>query len=67
MASPFYWDMSPEARAFSDRFAATKGMPPTMIQASVADDHEQLPAGLAWRRAETSGAERLFGPTGTVR
>jgi len=33
MASPFYWDMSPEARAFSDRFAATKGMPPTMIQA----------------------------------
>jgi branched-chain amino acid transport system substrate-binding protein len=33
MASPFYWDMSPEARAFSDRFAAAKGMPPTMIQA----------------------------------
>jgi branched-chain amino acid transport system substrate-binding protein len=33
MASPFYWDMNPEARAFSDRFAATKGMPPTMIQA----------------------------------
>jgi branched-chain amino acid transport system substrate-binding protein len=31
MASSFYWDMSPEARAFSDRFA--KGMPPTMIQA----------------------------------
>ena len=33
MASSFYWDMSPEARAFSDRFAAAKGMPPTMIQA----------------------------------
>ena len=33
MASSFYWDMSPEARAFTDRFAATKGMPPTMIQA----------------------------------
>jgi branched-chain amino acid transport system substrate-binding protein len=33
MASPFYWDMSPQARAFSDRFAAAKGMPPTMIQA----------------------------------
>ena len=33
MASPFYWDMNPEARAFSDRFAAAKGMPPTMIQA----------------------------------
>jgi branched-chain amino acid transport system substrate-binding protein len=33
MASPFYWDMSREARAFSDRFAAAKGMPPTMIQA----------------------------------
>jgi branched-chain amino acid transport system substrate-binding protein len=33
MASPFYWDMNPDARAFSDRFAAAKGMPPTMIQA----------------------------------
>lgn len=33
MAASFYWDMSPEARAFSDRFAAAKGMPPTMIQA----------------------------------
>ncbi|HET8531535.1 MAG TPA: ABC transporter substrate-binding protein [Methylomirabilota bacterium] len=33
MAASFYWDMSPEARAFTDRFAAAKGMPPTMIQA----------------------------------
>jgi branched-chain amino acid transport system substrate-binding protein len=33
MASSFYWDMNPEARAFTDRFAAAKGMPPTMIQA----------------------------------
>ncbi len=33
MASSFYWDMSLEARAFTDRFAAAKGMPPTMIQA----------------------------------
>ena len=33
MANSFYWDMSPEARAFTDRFAAAKGMPPTMIQA----------------------------------
>jgi branched-chain amino acid transport system substrate-binding protein len=33
MASPFYWDMNPEARAFSDRFHQAKGMPPTMIQA----------------------------------
>ena len=33
MASPFYWEMNPEAKAFSDRFAAAKGMPPTMIQA----------------------------------
>src|SRR6266481_5313891 len=33
MASSFYWDMSPEARVFTDRFAAAKGMPPTMIQA----------------------------------
>jgi branched-chain amino acid transport system substrate-binding protein len=33
MASPFYWEMNPEARTFSDRFAKEKGMPPTMIQA----------------------------------
>jgi branched-chain amino acid transport system substrate-binding protein len=33
MASPFYWDMNAEARAFSDRFAKERGMPPTMIQA----------------------------------
>jgi branched-chain amino acid transport system substrate-binding protein len=33
MASSFYWDMSPEARTFSDRFATAKGAPPTMIQA----------------------------------
>jgi branched-chain amino acid transport system substrate-binding protein len=33
MASSFYWDMSPEARAFTNRFTAAKGMPPTMIQA----------------------------------
>jgi branched-chain amino acid transport system substrate-binding protein len=33
MASPFYWDMNPDARAFSDRFQKERGMPPTMIQA----------------------------------
>ena len=33
MASSFYWDMNPDARAFTDRFTAAKGMPPTMIQA----------------------------------
>ena len=33
MASPFYWDMNAEARAFSDRFQQAKGAPPTMIQA----------------------------------
>jgi branched-chain amino acid transport system substrate-binding protein len=33
MAASFYWDMTPEARVFSDRFTAAKGMPPTMIQA----------------------------------
>ncbi len=33
MAASFYWDMSPEARAFTDRFQAAKGIPPTMIQA----------------------------------
>ena len=33
MASSFYWDMTPEARAFTDRFAAAMGRPPTLIQA----------------------------------
>lgn len=33
MASPFYWDMNPEARAFSDRFTKQMGRPPSFIQA----------------------------------
>lgn len=33
MASPFYWDMNPEARAFTDRFAKERNRPPTFIQA----------------------------------
>lgn len=33
MASPFYWDMNPEARAFADRFAKEMGRPPSFIQA----------------------------------
>ncbi|SKA33309.1 branched-chain amino acid transport system substrate-binding protein [Enhydrobacter aerosaccus] len=33
MASPFYWDMNPQARAFSDRFAKEMGRPPSFIQA----------------------------------
>jgi branched-chain amino acid transport system substrate-binding protein len=33
MASPFYWDMNPEARAFSDRFTKEMGRPPSFIQA----------------------------------
>jgi branched-chain amino acid transport system substrate-binding protein len=33
MASPFYWDMNPEARAFADRFAKEHGKPPSFIQA----------------------------------
>ena len=33
IASPFYWDMNPEARAFSDRFAREMGRPPSFIQA----------------------------------
>src|SRR5439155_696780 len=32
-ASGFYWCMSAGARTFTDRLAAAKGMPPTMIQA----------------------------------
>ncbi|MDP2331563.1 MAG: ABC transporter substrate-binding protein [Reyranella sp.] len=33
MASPFYWDMNPEARAFTDRFTKEMGRPPSFIQA----------------------------------
>ena len=33
MASPFYWDMNPDARAFSDRFTKQIGRPPSFIQA----------------------------------
>jgi branched-chain amino acid transport system substrate-binding protein len=33
IASPFSWDMNPEARAFSDRFAKEMGRPPSFIQA----------------------------------
>ena len=33
MASPFYYDMNPEARAYSDRFAKEIGRPPSFIQA----------------------------------
>jgi branched-chain amino acid transport system substrate-binding protein len=33
MASPFYWDMNPQARAFTDRFTKEMGRPPSFIQA----------------------------------
>jgi branched-chain amino acid transport system substrate-binding protein len=33
MASPFYYDMNPEARAFTDRFTKEMGRPPSFIQA----------------------------------
>ncbi|WP_395709713.1 ABC transporter substrate-binding protein [Reyranella sp.] len=33
MASPFYWDMNPDARTFSDRFTKQMGRPPSFIQA----------------------------------
>src|SRR5690348_14512044 len=33
IASPFYYDMNPEARAFTDRFAKERGRPPSFIQA----------------------------------
>jgi branched-chain amino acid transport system substrate-binding protein len=33
LASPFYYDMTPEARAFSDRFSKEIGRPPSFIQA----------------------------------
>jgi branched-chain amino acid transport system substrate-binding protein len=33
IASPFYYDMAPEARAFTDRFAQQMGRPPSFIQA----------------------------------
>ncbi|MCL8383565.1 ABC transporter substrate-binding protein [Xanthobacter aminoxidans] len=31
----FYWDQTPETRAFSKRFQAIHGKPPTMMQASI--------------------------------
>ena len=33
IASPFYYDMNPEARAFTDRFTKEIGRPPSFIQA----------------------------------
>jgi len=33
IASPYYYDMNPEARAFTDRFAKELGRPPSFIQA----------------------------------
>jgi len=33
ISSPFYWDMTPEARAFTDRFTKVIGRPPSFIQA----------------------------------
>jgi branched-chain amino acid transport system substrate-binding protein len=33
MASPFYYDMNPQARAFTDRFTKEMGRPPSFIQA----------------------------------
>jgi branched-chain amino acid transport system substrate-binding protein len=33
ISSPFYYDMNPEARAFSDRFTKEMGRPPSFIQA----------------------------------
>jgi branched-chain amino acid transport system substrate-binding protein len=33
IASPFYYDMTPEARAFTDRFTREIGRPPSFIQA----------------------------------
>lgn len=33
LASPFYYDMNPQARAYTDRFAKEIGRPPSFIQA----------------------------------
>ncbi len=33
ISSPFYYDMTPEARAFTDRFTKERGRPPSFIQA----------------------------------
>ena len=33
ISSPFYWDMTPEARAYTDRFTKVIGRPPSFIQA----------------------------------
>ena len=33
IASPYYYDMTPEARAYTDRFTKERGRPPSFIQA----------------------------------
>src|SRR3954453_15237968 len=37
ISSPFYYDMTPEERAFTDRFAKEIGRPPSFIQAGTYD------------------------------
>lgn len=45
LTNSFYWDLSPATRAWTERFAARTGMPPTMVQAA------DYAAALHWMRA----------------
>ena len=45
LTNSFYWDLSPQTRAWTGRFAQTTNLPPTMVQAA------DYSAALHWMRA----------------
>ena len=45
LTNSFYWDLTPQTRAWTSRFAKRMGMPPTMVQAA------NYSAALHWMRA----------------
>lgn len=45
LTNSFYWDLTPQTRAWTARFASRTGMPPTMVQAA------NYSAALHWMRA----------------
>ena len=48
LTNSFYWDLSPKTRAWSERFVARAGQPPTMVQAA------NYAAAYQWMRAAHS-------------
>ena len=55
LTSPFYWDLNPATRAFSARFRARFGQPPTMVQAGA------YSATRHYLRAIAAGADPMDG------